>query len=344
MVSVTKHGIVLEKRDLDFEIEGVLNPAVIYENGQIHMLYRAVAKGNRSTIGYCRFSDPLTVAERYDHPIVVAEHDYEKHGVEDPRIVKIEDTYYLSYCAYDGVNAFGAVATSSDMIHFEKKGIIVPRVEGDTFREWLTHSDDLNLKYFRLNMGDNYIWDKNVIFFPRKVHGKLFFLHRIKPGVQIAKIKALDDLDEDFWKDYLTNLEDHIVLDPKYQHELSYIGNGCPPIETDQGWLIIYHGVHDVVTGYMYTACAALLDLENPAKEIARLPYALFEPEKEWELKGYINNVVFPTGTALIDDTLYIYYGAADERIACASVSLSELLSELQNNKTITIQPEENKQ
>jgi predicted GH43/DUF377 family glycosyl hydrolase len=71
------------------------------------------------------------------------------------------------------------------------------------------------------------------------------------------------------------------------------------------------------------------MDLENPAKEIARLPYALFKPEHKWELKGEVNNVCFPTGTALFDDTLYIYYGAADERIACASLSLSALLSEL---------------
>ena len=93
--------------------------------------------------------------------------------------------------------------------------------------------------------------------------------------------------------------------------------------------LLIYHGVHDTVKGYVYTACAALLDLEDPLKEISRLPYALFKPEFNWELKGEVNNVCFPTGTVLIEDTLYIYYGAADEQIACASVSISELLDEL---------------
>lgn len=335
MVAVEKHGVVLDKRDMDFEIEGVLNPAVIYENGEIHMFYRAVAKGNRSTIGYCRFSDPLTIAERYDHPIIVPEHDYEQHGVEDPRIVKIDNLYYISYCAYDGINAMGAVAISEDKMNWEKLGIVVPQVEGDMFREWLNFSGNINVKYFRLNMGNNLVWDKNMIFFPRRICGQLFFLHRIKPGIQIACVKELSDLTAEFWQDYLTNLEDYIVLDPKFDHELSYIGNGAPPIETEYGWLIIYHGVHDIVTGYMYTACAALLDLENPAKEIARLPYALFFPEKEWELKGYVNNVCFPSGTVLIGDKLYIYYGAADERIACASVNLSELLEELLQNKTI---------
>ena len=119
------------------------------------------------------------------------------------------------------------------------------------------------------------------------------------------------------------------MLCAKYDHEVSYIGGGCPPIETEYGWLLIYHGVHDTIQGYVYSACAALLDLQNPQKEIARLPYALFKPEYNWELKGEVNNVCFPTGTVLIEDTLYIYYGAADEQIACASVSLSELLKEL---------------
>jgi predicted GH43/DUF377 family glycosyl hydrolase len=124
-----------------------------------------------------------------------------------------------------------------------------------------------------------------------------------------------------------------VVLSPKYPHEVSYIGSGCPPIETEDGWLLIYHGVHDTVNGYVYTACAALLDLDAPQLEIARLPYPLFFPEKEWELKGEVNNVCFPTGAVLFGDTLYIYYGAADERIATVSVSMSALLTELLLNK-----------
>jgi predicted GH43/DUF377 family glycosyl hydrolase len=82
----------------------------------------------------------------------------------------------------------------------------------------------------------------------------------------------------------------------------------------------------------VYVACAALLDLNDPKKEIARLPYPLFKPEMDWELKGEVNNVCFPTGAVVMDDTLYIYYGAADERIACASVCLSSLLKELLTN------------
>ena len=95
--------------------------------------------------------------------------------------------------------------------------------------------------------------------------------------------------------------------------------------------MLIYHGVHDTKSGYVYTACAALLDLQDPHIELARLPYPLFKPELDWELTGEVNNVVFPTGTSLFNDTLYIYYGAADKRIAVASLSLKTLINELKN-------------
>jgi predicted GH43/DUF377 family glycosyl hydrolase len=173
------------------------------------------------------------------------------------------------------------------------------------------------------------LWDKNVIFFPRRINGKLVFLHRIRPGIQIVSVNSIKELTKEFWKKYFLNLQEHIVLDPVHAHESSYIGSGCPPIETEHGWLLIYHGVEETDRGYVYSACAALLDLNNPAKEIARLPYGLFSPEYEWELKGEVNNVVFPTGTALFGGTLFIYYGAADSVIACASLNLSELVAEL---------------
>lgn len=171
--------------------------------------------------------------------------------------------------------------------------------------------------------------DKNVIFFPRKINGKFFFLHRIKPDIQMVSVKEISDLTKVFWKDYMMHFHEHILLTPKLEHEISYIGGGCPPIETKEGWLLIYHGVHDTTKGYVYTACAALLDLEDPTVELARLPYPLFKPELDWELEGEVNNVVFPTGTALFDDKLYIYYGAADSCIAAASLSLSKLIIEL---------------
>ena len=100
MIEVKKEGILLSRTDLEFENEAVLNPAAFREGDNVHLFYRAVRKGNYSSIGYCRLDGPLTVAERLGKPVIVPEFDYESHGVEDPRIVLIDDLYYLTYTAY----------------------------------------------------------------------------------------------------------------------------------------------------------------------------------------------------------------------------------------------------
>ena len=341
MIEVKKEGVLLTKTDLEFENEGILNPAVIRDGDSVHLLYRAVRKGNHSSIGYCRLDGPLTVAERWNKPFMVPEFEYESQGVEDARIVKIEDLYYLTYTGYDGTNARGALATSKDLWHFTKQGIIVPPITYAEFVFLAESAGKVNENYYRnhkfyYQVADPekkmMLWDKNVIFFPRRIDGKLVFLHRIRPGIQIACVNNIKDLTKEYWERYFLNLHEHIVMDPVYQHESSYIGSGCPPIETEHGWLLIYHGVEETKKGLIYSACAALLDLRNPSREIARLPYALFSPEYEWELKGEVNNVVFPTGTVLFGNTLFIYYGAADTQIACATVSLPGLMAELLTN------------
>lgn len=337
MVEIKKEGIILRKTNLSFENEGVLNPAVIKVNDKIHLFYRAVGKGNFSSIGYCLLSGPLTVEKRSDSPIIVPESEYEKHGTEDPRIVKIDDLFYLTYTSYDGINALGTLKTSKDLKSWKNEGIIVPKIPYEEFK-FLSESEGLipdkyrRYNEFQISHTDSdpiFLWDKNLIFFPRKINDKFYFLHRIRPEIQIVSVKNIEDLNSDFWQDYFSHFKDHILLSPKYDHESSYIGGGCPPIETEYGWLMIYHGVYDTVNGYVYSACAALLDIENPEKEISRLPYPLFKPEEEWELKGEVNNVCFPTGTIVENDRLYIYYGAADERIAVASLNISKLLKEL---------------
>ena len=338
MIEIKKEGVLLSKTDLEFENEGVLNPAVIREGDNVHLFYRAVRQGNHSSIGYCRLDGPMTIAERWDKPFMVPEFEYESHGVEDPRIVKIDDLFYMTYTGYDGTNARGALATSKDLRHFKKQGIIVPHITYAEFVFLVESAGKVNENYY-IDRNFYYkeadpekkmiLWDKNLIFFPRKINGKLVFLHRIRPGIQLVSVKNLKKLTIAFWENYFLNLQEHIVLDPVYAHESSYIGSGCPPIETEHGWLLIYHGVEETNKGFVYSACAALLDLNDPSKVLARLPYALFSPEYKWELKGVVNNVVFPTGTALFGNTLFIYYGAADTYIACASVSLSELVAEL---------------
>jgi len=333
MIAIKKEGILFSKTELEFENEGVLNPAVIRQDNSVYIYYRAVKKGNYSSIGFCKLDGPLTIAERWTKPLMVPEHNYESHGVEDARITKIDDLFYMTYTGYDGTNARGALATSKDLVNFEKQGIIVPSIVFTEFTSIVKKANNLDKRYIEIhphnNINSSLLWDKNVVFFPRRINGNLVYLHRLRPGIQLVSFKNLNELTSEFWKEYLFNLHDHIVIEPVYKHESAYLGGGCPPIETEHGWVLIYHGVQNTNKGLRYSACAALLDLHNPIKELARLPYPLFKPELEWELNGEVNNVVFPTGTALFDETLYIYYGAADTVIACASVNFNDLVSEL---------------
>jgi predicted GH43/DUF377 family glycosyl hydrolase len=123
-----------------------------------------------------------------------------------------------------------------------------------------------------------------------------------------------------------------VLLDPRYYFESRNIGGGCPPIETEDGWLLIYHAVEDDAGGRIYHAAAALLDINDPFNVIGRLRRPLFSPSTSWEKQGDVNNVVFPTATVLKDGKLVIYYGAADKLIAAKSVNLKELLKELKDN------------
>jgi predicted GH43/DUF377 family glycosyl hydrolase len=342
MITVKREGIILEKTDLAFENEGVMNPAVIVEGKTVHLFYRAVRKGNHSTIGYCRLDGPLQVVHRDKEPLLYPQFDYESQGVEDPRIVKIEDTYYLTYTAYDSVSAVGALAVSGDLKHFTKKGIITSQFTYSQFEKLICSKGHPADKYFRsYNNKESYtrsgkkvyLTDKNIVFFPHKINGRFCFLHRIKPDIQLVCIEKIESLTYDFWINYFLDFTQHIIFESCYDHESSYIGGGCPPVELPEGWLMIYHSVRDTPDGYVYSASAALLDLENPAVEIARLPYPVFSPETESELRGIVNKVCFPTGTALFGDRLYIYYGAADNCIACASVSVKDLVKELMSHK-----------
>ena len=122
-------------------------------------------------------------------------------------------------------------------------------------------------------------------------------------------------------------------MEPRYEFETRNIGPGCPPIETPQGWLLIYHGVQETPEGAIYHAAAALLDLEDPRKIIGRLSIPLFSPTEPWEKVGNVNNVVFPTGAVVIGERLWIYYGAADKVIGAKSLPLADLITVLLQSK-----------
>ena len=127
MVTVHRHGILLEASSEAFEDQAVLNPAALQEGSTTHLFYRAVHTGNYSSVGYARLENGALVY-RSPKPVLTYERAYEQHGIEDPRIVYLDGVYYLFYTVYDGLDAQVAYATATTLPHFTKRGIISPHV------------------------------------------------------------------------------------------------------------------------------------------------------------------------------------------------------------------------
>lgn len=287
-----------------WESGAVFNPGAVRQNEIIHLLYRAVEGNNVSSIGYARLTKYGVPIYRYPEPVIMRILDLEKQGCEDPRIVKFGDHFYIFYTGYDGTKVRIVMAETADFKSFRKLGQVGP---------------DTN--------------DKDAMIFPEKINGKVGFLHRIEPNIQLALFDDIDHLlhpGDKYWFSHLENLEKYTVMRRQFEWEAVKIGAGPTPILTDAGWLLIYHGVASDIT---YRAGAALLDAKNPYKVIARLPYPILEPEMEYEKVGDVNNVVFPEGAVVFDNELLVFYGGADKVVGLAKGKMSALIDALWKNK-----------
>ncbi|MDP3900519.1 MAG: pesticidal protein Cry7Aa [bacterium] len=336
MIRVEKHGVILKPTKNKFENKSVFNPGILQVGEEVHVIYRALDKDNVSSLGYARLIGPTKVVERWTKPFMYPEYKYEKYGIEDARVVKINNNIYLTYVVHDGKNALVAYSSGKDLFNLKKKGIISPQFSYDRAGDFFS---DTKLKdkyfffksYYKDGVGPYVkVWDKDAFFFPEKIKGRFALVHRILPDIQVAYADSLNEFKKNkYWKQNLNNLHKYVILESLHHFEARNIGGGAPPIKTKEGWLMIYHGVEPLNHGRVYHAGAALLSKNDPTKTIARLPYPLFSPNKAYEHQGHVHNVVFPTGTAVFKDRLYIYYGAADSYVAVASVNLHSLVKEI---------------
>jgi predicted GH43/DUF377 family glycosyl hydrolase len=283
------------------------------------MLYRAIGEYDKyiSTIGYASSSDGYSFSRRTlsEEPILVPKEDYEKYGIEDPRLVEIDKQIYLSYVvpstyAYQNPMASTALATTIDFENFTRLGIIT------------TKGSD----------------NKDVVLFPEKIITydettsedksneqaiKYLFLHR--PSSWVGAKYGVDR--PSIWLGEghsLRSFEKHtLLIKPVQQWEALKVGAGPPPIKTKYGWLLIYHGVD---RNRVYRAGAILLDLADPAKLIGRTKEPILEPKEPYEKKGDVDNVVFPTGALVMDSKLFVYYGAGDKVCCLATGDLDYVL------------------
>lgn len=280
----------------------VFNPAAFYFNGKISLLYRAMGKQDgMSRLGLAHSDDGIHFI-RHSHPVYYgAGHDYELLGVEDPRVVKINDTYYIVYTAVS--EDLGSEVDPNWKEQIAKKPYIAVATTNN-------FSDFLDYDVIIKNLPG-----KNASLFPRKVNGEYWLLFRTGAGATFfANSPHLT-----YWP------ERYPVFDKRPgQWDSFRVGIGSQPIETEKGWLLFYHGVDEINT---YRLGIILLDLNDPRKILYRSPYPVLEPEKDYEKVGFIPNVVFTCGALERPDSYFIYYGACDETICLATVEKKAVLS-----------------
>lgn len=340
MIKVKREGVILEPTSKEFEKQSVLNPGVLQDGDTLHMVYRAISDKGMSCLGYARLDGPTKVVERWDEPFMESKTKIESKGLEDPRLMMIDGQPVMTYVAHNGKHAVICYATGKDIFSLKRGGIISPQIPyykaGKLFRYSALKDEYYFFEAYYNEYGGKgvWLWEKDGVFFPERINGRLALVHRILPDMHIMYADNFKQLkDKLYWTKYLMNLHNHIMLEPEYGFEMRHLGAGAPPIKTKHGWLMIYHGTDESSEGRVYHACAALFDKKNPQKCIARLPYPLFSPGEKYEKNGFVHDVVFPTGTAQFGDRLYIYYGAADTHIGAVSLKMDDLLIELLNNK-----------
>lgn len=283
--------------DVPFRANTVFNGTPVLTDDGIYLLLRVEGQHGYSFFALARSEDGLHFTLD-DKPVMLPARDgpfamYEKKGIEDPRITVIDGVCYVVYTAVGDCGPRIAIAKTEDYVNYERIAII---------------SEPGN---------------KDGILFPRKIKGRYARLDR-PIGMGVGSM----------WVSYSPNLIDwgdsEVIMTPRRGYWDDFrIGASVTPIETDEGWLEIYHGVRMTSAGPIYRIGMVLLDLEDPSKVIKRADAPILSPRDDYERIGDINNVCFACG-AIVDANgdMKVYYGAADTSICIATCNLKKLLEE----------------
>ncbi|HEV2176365.1 MAG TPA: glycoside hydrolase family 130 protein [Terriglobia bacterium] len=282
-----------------FESAGTFNPAAVEKDGKIVMLYRAQDKKGTSRLGYAVSMDGVHFTRSLE-PVLGPEAPYEKGGgTEDPRLVEINGTYYLTYTGYNNVDGIGkgkrdaqlCLATSSDLTHWTRHGVILPAYKG----KW--------------NVG----WTKSGAIVPQMINGKywMYYLGDASDSGGKMGLATSDDLLH--W----TDAGDQPVASTRPGYfDSKVVEPGPPPVLTPEGILLIYNGANDHL---VYSTGWILFDKSDPSKVLARAHTPIFHPVKTWEKGGQVPNVIFVEGLVRRGKQWLFYYGGADKYIGVAA-------------------------
>jgi predicted GH43/DUF377 family glycosyl hydrolase len=291
---------IITAEDLPYPCDSVLNPAAVQVDGDVVLLMRVVDQVGSSHLTVARSKNGVDSWRIEPTPLLAPSDEslpFEVYGCEDPRVVYLPDReeFVITYTGYSPLGAGVCMATTKDFKQANRMGLV---------------------------LAPN---NKDAALFPRQIDGLYWMLHRPTLG-QLEHVWITESDDLVHWG------RPEVILaergGPWWDGEK--VGAGAPPIETPDGWLLIYHGVKGTSHGPVYRVGLALLDLNNPCKVLRRMTRWVFSPRVDYESGGFIPGVVFPTGAILRGDEVWMYYGAADSRIALATAKLKTLLDALE--------------
>jgi len=313
-----KHNPVIAPQENEWEAQATFNAAAIQLDGKTHLLYRAIGNDGVSRLGYAQSENGKNIDERFKKPAYSPQktsgrdrtffYPYmsggSSEGVEDPRLVHIDDSVYMTYTSFNGSEAPRVAITSIESKNFLEKN-------------WKWKKPQTISSPGEIH--------KNWVLFPRKIHGKFAILHSISPEILIDYFDTLD-----FEKDFYIESY-HTGKSPSGFWHNRVRGAGPPPIETEMGWLVLYHAT-DRHEPWKYKIGAMLLDKEDPTKILHRSLEPILEPDQEYENSGLKGGVVYACGATVRNGILHVYYGGADTVLCVATAPLSVFLEMLSHN------------
>src|SRR6056297_2110635 len=315
-----KNPLLEPNQKNSWEAVAAFNGCPVKHEGETHLFYRALSPDihhagtdmKLSTVGRAISKDGRNFKNR--EQFIGPEYSWEKFGCEDPRVVKIGDKYYIFYTAVSnypftpsGIKI--AVAISRDLKNIEKKRLVTP----------------FNSKAMSL--------------FPEKIKGKYWGALTVDTDMPPSKIclapfeKENQIWEEAYWHKWKADINTYTL--PLQGRANDQVEFGAPPVKTSKGWLLVYSYIKNYFTSSpSFGVEAVLLDLKNPLKILGKTKATLLNPEEDYELKGEVPNIVFPSGALIEKNKLQIYYGAADTTTCRAGFDLNDLLKNILKKPT----------
>jgi predicted GH43/DUF377 family glycosyl hydrolase len=319
--------IIEPRHDLEWEREATFNPAVVEDDeGIIHLLYRAIGGDGISRIGYAQSKDGKYFSKRSPRPVFVAplglgEPERKSYlgpqvyshlmytsgggwgGSEDPRVVRIGDTVYMLYVAFEGWGSMRIALTSISLEDF-KAG------------KWKWKKPRL--------ISPSGVMAKNWLLFPEKINGKYAIIHSIVPRIAIEYIDDIDNFEGEIISPRIEG-----APQPGKRGDWAHLirGAGPPPIKTKEGWLLLYHALEKKETS-RYKLGAMILDKHDPSKVLYRSEHPILCPDMHYENNGK-PGIVYASGAVVRGDDLFIYYGGADKVVCVATTPIKKFLKYL---------------